>query len=112
MLLAIWMIVALLPALLLGSVTAAGSAMLIARMLGASRPVVLSLAPKSVTTPIVTGISEQIGGEPSLTAVFVRMTGIVQIVLYGPVMRVLRNESWAARGLGAGTVSPPHGCCC
>ena len=98
---------ALLPALLLGSLTAAGSAMLIARLLGASHTVVLSLAPKSVTTPIAMGISEQIGGQPSLTAVFVLMTGIAAIVLYGPVMRVLRIESWAARGLGAGTAG--HG---
>lgn len=98
---------ALLPALLLGSVTAAGSAMLIARLLGASPTVVLSLAPKSVTTPIAMGISEQIGGEPSLTAVFVLLTGIAAIVLYGPVMRLLRIENWAARGLAAGTAG--HG---
>ena len=98
---------ALLPALLLGSLSAAGSAMLIARLLGASPTVVLSLAPKSVTTPIAMGISEQIGGQPSLTAVFVLMTGITAIVLYGPVMRLLRIQSWAARGLGAGTAG--HG---
>ena len=40
--------------------------MLIARLLGASPTVVLSLAPKSVTTPIAMGIAEQIGGNPSL----------------------------------------------
>jgi predicted murein hydrolase (TIGR00659 family) len=94
---------ALVPALLLGSVTAASSAMLIARMLGANKAVVLSLAPKSVTTPIAMGISEQIGGVPSLTAVFVLMTGIAAIVLYGPVMTLLRIENWPARGLAAGT---------
>jgi predicted murein hydrolase (TIGR00659 family) len=94
---------ALVPALLLGSLTAAGSAMLIARMLGANKAVVLSLAPKSVTTPIAMGISEQIGGVPSLTAVFVLMTGIAAIVLYGPVMTLLRIENWPARGLAAGT---------
>ncbi len=98
---------ALIPALLLGSVTAAGSAMLIAHLLGASRSVVVSLAPKSVTTPIAMGIAEQIGGVPSLTAVFVLMTGIAAIVLFGPVMRLLRIKSWAAQGLGAGTAG--HG---
>ncbi len=98
---------AMLPALLAGSLTAAGSAMLIARLLGASPAVVLSLAPKSVTTPIAMGIAEQIGGQPSLTAVFVLMTGIAAIVLLGPVMRLLRITSWAAQGLGAGTAG--HG---
>ncbi len=98
---------ALLPALLAGSITAAGSAMGIARLLGASPTVVLSLAPKSVTTPIAMGIAEQIGGEPSLAAVFVLITGITAIVLLGPVMRILRITSWAAQGLGAGTAG--HG---
>jgi len=98
---------ALVPALLAGSVTAAGSAMLIAKLMGASQLVVLSLAPKSVTTPIAMGISEQIGGEPSLTAVFVLITGISAIVLLGPVMRVLRITSWPAQGLAAGTAG--HG---
>ena len=98
---------ALLPALLAGSATAAASAMGIAHVLGASRAVVLSLAPKSVTTPIAMGIAEQIGGEPSLTAVFVLMTGIAAILLQGPVMSAMRITSWAARGLSAGTAG--HG---
>ena len=98
---------ALVPALLAGSVTAAGSAMLIAKLMGASKRVVLSLAPKSVTTPIAMGIAEQIGGEPSLTAVFVLITGISAIVLLGPVMRVLRITNWPAQGLAAGTAG--HG---
>jgi putative effector of murein hydrolase len=89
------------------ALTAAGSAMLIARLLGASPLVVLSLAPKSVTTPIAMGIAEQIGGEPSLTAVFVLMTGIAAILLLGPVMRALHITSWPAQGLAAGTAG--HG---
>jgi putative effector of murein hydrolase len=98
---------ALIPALIAGSLTAAGSAMLIARLLGASPTVVLSLAPKSVTTPIAMGIAEQIGGNPSLTAVFVLITGIAAIMLIGPVMRLLRITSWPAQGLAAGTAG--HG---
>ena len=98
---------ALLPALLAGSFVASASAMAIARLLGAGPSVVLSLAPKSVTTPIAMGIAEQIGGEPSLTAVFVLMTGIAAILLLEPVMTLLRITSWAAKGLGAGTAG--HG---
>jgi hypothetical protein len=40
----------------------------------------LSLAPKSVTTPIAMGIAERIGGIPSLTAVLVIATGILGAV--------------------------------
>ena len=91
-----------LPALVLGSITAAASAMVIARLLGAPRVVVLSLAPKSVTTPIAMGIAEQIGGQPSLAAVFVLLTGLSAIVLIGPAMRLIRITDMRAQGLAAG----------
>lgn len=93
---------ALVPALLAGSVTAAGSAMLIAQWLGASRLVVLSLGPKSVTTPIAMGVAEQIGGNPSLAAVLVLLTGNVAILLGPFVWRLMRVTDWRARGLSAG----------
>jgi putative effector of murein hydrolase len=47
---------------------------------GASLATQLSLAPKSVTTPIAMGIAERIGGLPSLTAVLVITTGILGAV--------------------------------
>jgi predicted murein hydrolase (TIGR00659 family) len=93
---------AILPALLAGSLVASVSAMLIARWLGAPRVVVLSLAPKSVTTPIAMGIAEQIGGQPSLAAVFVLLTGLCAIVMIGPAMRLLRVTDHRAQGLAAG----------
>ena len=93
---------AILPALVLGSITAAGSAIVIARLLGAPRVVVLSLAPKSVTTPIAMGIAEQIGGQPSLAAVFVLLTGLSAIVLIGPAMRLIGITDMRAQGLAAG----------
>jgi putative effector of murein hydrolase len=81
--------------------------MLIARLLGAPREIVLSLAPKSVTTPIAMGIAEQIGGQPSLTAVFVLLTGIVAILLLRPMLRLARIIDPRARGLAAGVAG--HG---
>ena len=98
---------AIVPALLAGSLTAAVSAMLIARWLGASRTVVLSLAPKSVTTPIAMGIAEQIGGSPSLAAVFVLLTGLTAVVIGPGIVKVLRIVDWRARGLAGGTAG--HG---
>ena len=98
---------AIFPAVLAGAVTSAVSAVLVAHWLGAARPVILSLAPKSVTTPIAMGIAEQIGGLPSLAAVFVLLTGITGLVCGPVVMRVLRINDWRARGLAAGTAA--HG---
>ena len=98
---------AIVPAMLAGSVVAAASAMLIARWLGASRTVVLSLAPKSVTTPIAMGIAEQIGGSPSLAAVFVLMTGLTAVLIGPGVMRAVGVTDWRAQGLAGGTAG--HG---
>ena len=70
----------ILAGLLAGSLTAMVSAVMIAKLFGASVPTQLSLAPKSVTTPIAMGIAEKIGGIPSLTAVLVIVTGILGAV--------------------------------
>jgi len=98
---------AIVTALLAGSVVASASAMLIARAMGASPVIVLSLAPKSVTTPIAMGIAEQIGGQPSLAAVFVLLTGLAAIALLPMSMKLLRIHDMRAQGLAAGVAG--HG---
>lgn len=94
-------------AIVAGSVVAAGSAVAIAYALGASRATLLSLAPKSVTTPIAIGLAEQIGGLPALAAVLVLVTGAVGAVGGRWWLNTLRVTDWRARGLAVGTVS--HG---
>ena len=93
--------------LLCGSVTAAGSAVVIAWALGGSLETLISLAPKSTTAPVAMGISEQLGGLPSLTAALVIATGILGAALGPYVLNILRIKNWAARGLALGTAS--HG---
>ncbi len=94
-------------AVVAGSVTAITSAMGTAWLLGASRTTLLSLAPKSVTTPIAMAIAQQIGGIPGLTAVLVILTGITGAVLVTPLMNALGLRDYAARGFAAGVAS--HG---
>ena len=97
----------LLGALLVGSLTAALSAVAIGGLLGASEATQLSLAPKSVTTPIAMGIAERIGGLPSLTAVLVIMTGILGAIGARYVYRLLAVKDEAVRGFALGLAS--HG---
>lgn len=94
-------------ALIAGSTTAAGSAVAIAWALGATRETLLSLAPKSVTTPIAMGVAEQIGGLPSLTAVLVILTGILGAVTATWTLNLLRIRDWRARGFAIGVAA--HG---
>jgi predicted murein hydrolase (TIGR00659 family) len=98
---------ALLVSLLAGSMTAAASAVGIAWALGASPRTLASLAPKSVTTPIAMGISENLGGLPSLTAVAVILTGIIGATLATGTMNLLRITDWRARGFAIGVAA--HG---
>jgi predicted murein hydrolase (TIGR00659 family) len=84
-------------------VTASGTAWL----LGGSREVVLSLAPKSVTTPIAIGLAEVIGGVPSLTAVIVVLTGCIGAIAGPEICRLFGIRDPFAVGLAVGTAS--HG---
>ena len=98
---------AIVPSLLAGSTVGAVSAVVVGRLMGASHPVVLALAPKSVTTPIAMGVAEQIGAPPSLTATFVLITGLVAVMAGPVVMRLLRVLDPRAHGLAGGTAG--HG---
>jgi predicted murein hydrolase (TIGR00659 family) len=94
-------------ALIAGAITAAASAMAVAWAFGGSRDVILSVAPKSVTTPIAMGISEHIGGSPSLTAVLVIITGIYGAIIVRPLLNALGVLDWRARGFAVGLAA--HG---
>jgi len=98
---------AILVSVVAGSLMAAGSAVGIAWVLGASRETLLSLAPKSVTTPIAMGIAEKIGGLPSLTAVLVILTGMTGAMFTTYMLNLLGITDWRARGLAIGVAS--HG---
>lgn len=100
-------ILPVLAALIGGSITAILSALAIGWALNLPSDILLSLAPKSVTTPIAMGISEQLGGIPTLTAVLVIATGITGAVMVTPLMNVLKIQDYAARGFAVGIAS--HG---
>ncbi len=90
-----------------GSVVSIASAVGIAAALGAPRDVLASLAPKSVTTPVAMAVSERLGGQPSLTAALVILTGILGAVMVTPLMNAMGMRDFAARGFAAGLAA--HG---
>ena len=101
------MLLPVIVGLFVGSLTAAVSAVLVGRLFGASLSTQLSLAPKSVTTPIAMGIAERIGGIPSLTAVLVIITGILGAVGARYVFDAMKLRDPAIRGFAIGVAS--HG---
>lgn len=88
--------------LLCGSLTASLSAIAIGYLMGAGQLSLISLAPKSVTAPIAMGITEQLGGLASLTAVLVILTGILGAMLGPIVLNVIGVKDWEARGFAIG----------
>jgi len=99
--------IAILVSVMTGSLTSIISAIGIGYLLDGSRDALVSLAPKSVTTPVAMGITEQLGGLPSLTAVLVILTGILGAMLGPLLLDRLGVSEPAARGIAIGTAS--HG---
>ena len=99
--------IALTVSLLTGSLTAVLSAIFIAKIGGVTDQALISIAPKSVTTPVAMGISERLGGLPSLTAVVVILTGILGASIGPWLLDKLHVTNPMAKGLAMGTAS--HG---
>ncbi|WP_284330987.1 LrgB family protein [Dyella flagellata] len=89
-------------ALISGSITTTLSGVVVVRMLGGDRSIALSMAPKSVTTPIAMAVAEEVGGVPALTAALAIAGGIFAAVIGQVVLRWLRVDDWRAHGLAAG----------
>lgn len=96
---------------LVGGACAAGSAVAMGWAIGLPADVLLSLAPKSVTTPVAMGVAEVIGGIPALSAVFAVLTGMIGAVLGRYVFNAMGvgtgPHGWMVRGYALGTAA--HG---
>ena len=90
---------------LAGCVTGIISVVLIAKGMGASRDVIISLAPKSVTNAIAIEITGQLGGIPSLTASIVVLVGLLGAVAGLKVLSIGNISSPVAQGISMGTAA-------
>ena len=81
------------------------SVVLIAQWMGASRETIISLSPKSVTTPIAMEVCQALGGIPSLTAAIVVSVGLFGAVFGFKVLEVWHIKNPYSQGLSIGTAS-------
>ncbi|MHA3884881.1 LrgB family protein [Stutzerimonas stutzeri] len=88
--------------LVVGGLLCVALTLVIAWLLGAELPVLMSLAPKSATMPIAMLVAEELGGLASLAAVFVMLTGVIGTALGPLLLRWAGVEHPAARGLSYG----------
>lgn len=71
-------------------------------LLGAEHLMLMSMAPKSVTSPIAMLVAEQIGGIAALAAVFVMITGVVGAIVGPSLLRLFGVRHPAAMGMALG----------
>lgn len=90
---------------LVGCVIGVVSVVVIAQAMGASRETIISLAPKSVTTPIAMEVCQSLGGIPSLTAAIVVSVGLFGAVFGFKVLEVWHIKNPYSQGLSIGTAS-------
>lgn len=92
----------MLAALGVGSVVGVVSVLTLGIATGLPHNVLVSIAAKSVTAGVAMGVTEQLGGQPALTAVVVVSTGIFGAIIVTPMMNILRIKDYAARGFSVG----------
>ncbi len=88
--------------LLVAGVFATALGMALAWAFGADEMILMTLAPKSVTSPIAMLVAEQIGGVVALAAVFVMITGVLGAIIGPELLRRFGVQHPAARGIALG----------
>ncbi|MFA6778753.1 MAG: LrgB family protein [Paludibacteraceae bacterium] len=90
---------------LAGCIVGILSVVFVAKLFGATKEVILSLASKSVTTPIAMEITKTVGGIPSLTSAVVVCAGLLGAILGFKILNLGKIKSPIAQGLSLGTAS-------
>ena len=88
--------------LVIGGVFATALVVGLAWWFGAEHMMLMTLAPKSVTSPIALLVAEPIGGVAALAAVFVLITGVIGAICGPGLLRLLGVHSPEARGMALG----------
>jgi putative effector of murein hydrolase len=95
--------------LMAGALSTMVVAVVLARLFKLSRVIILSISVKSVTAPVAVEISRLLNADPTLTAAFVIVTGMIGAMV-GPVLLDKAGiSSPIARGLALGTISHGQG---
>lgn len=90
---------------LFGSIVGVVSGYLFGKLFGFEKLVLLSLLPKSVTSPVAMDIARTIEGSPTLAAVLVMIAGITGAVVGHTLFQKCKLHHPIARGLGMGSAS-------
>ena len=89
----------------MGVISSISSVLVLSSLLGLSHLQYVTFIPKSITTAIGMGVSEELGGMANITAVAIIITGIIGNIIAEPLCRILKIEDPIARGIAIGSSS-------
>ena len=79
------------------------SVLLLAKLFGLCHEEYVTLLPKSITTAIGMGVSEELGGIVTITVAVIIITGVLGNVIADAVYKIAKIEEPVAKGLALGT---------
>lgn len=94
---------AIVLSVLSGTITSMTVILVMAILFGLSHEEYVTLLPKSITTAIGMGISEELGGYVTITVAVIIVTGIIGNIIGEFVCKVFRIQNPISRGLALGT---------
>jgi predicted murein hydrolase (TIGR00659 family) len=89
----------------LGSLSGIITVIMLCHLFGLSKPLDISMIPKSITTPIGVEVSKQLGGIPSITVAIIIVTGIMGSIIGPSIFKILKIKDKVAIGVALGTAS-------
>lgn len=91
--------------ILAGVLSSLGSVLALAAAFGLSHEEYVTLLPKSITTAIGMGVSEELGGIVTITVAVIIVTGVLGNIIAELVCRVFRIQEPVAKGIAIGSAS-------
>lgn len=88
-----------------GVITSLTTVLVLAKLLGLDHKTYVTLLPKSITTAIGMGISEELGGYVTITVAVIVITGVLGNILAELICKLFRIKEPIAKGLAIGTAS-------
>lgn len=96
---------AIFAGILAGVIASLGSICVMSIWFGLSHEEYVTLLPKSITTAIAMGVSEELGGYVTITVISIMITGILGNMVAEIVCKLFRIKYAVSRGLAIGTAS-------
>lgn len=93
---------AVLCSLLAGALTSMVTVVVLAKILGLSHQEYVTLLPKSITTAIGMGVSEELGGFVTITVAVIIITGVLGNIIGEVVCKIFKIEEPISKGLAMG----------